>query len=240
MVVAFARRRQKLRRVYPALVPQFDIETTAQGLGVGQFLDAREIQRLSAFELRLSERQFRVALRAAERAIYDVVDPVREAPQLRDLAVQAAVEAGANWKVAVAACDRIALYALERRAQDPLSSRVLQGRLARMAQVIAWRREHAAEDARLYQDWKALGSLRRLAEREGVTLKVVRGAVDRERRRRADAALGLRPRSFKEWRREYLARLGLLPTYVQKLPQRFRERVSWEKPSPGRTPVSRK
>lgn len=196
----------------------------------------------TAWALRLSEPQFRCALRAVERAIYDLEAPTRDTTILHDIAVQAACEVGANWKAAVRAADRIAFFALHRRSSDPLRSKVLQGRLARMAQVFAWRASHADEDRRLYRAWRELGSLRELARLEGATLKVIRGAVDRERRRLADAALGIRtPRSYHEWRRHYLDLLGLFPAYVPVLRREFRERVDWAKApaSAGRT-VSRK
>ena len=146
-----------------------------------------------------------------ERAVF--LRGVREVRALQDVAAEAAVRAGAGLRVALDRMSAIALYVLERRALDPLGSRVLQGSLKRGIRTRRWRERHAARDANIYRTRRRdLLSQRDLAERFALTRAQIRGTLYREIQRLKELRDGTWL-PFVERQRRWLIDRGLAPAH---------------------------
>lgn len=133
----------------------------------------------------LTRRAFRAAMLEVERAVFlrGLYQGKRE--ELLTIARDAAIRAGMSSADLEddeigTGLDRLVIYVLERRAFDPLSSRVLHGSIGARIRWRRWREQHADRDREILEIRKReLLSQRELAERFGLTRKQVRGAIAR-------------------------------------------------------------
>ena len=175
----------------------------------------------------LSRRQFRAAMLEVERAVflrgmwYGSTAWRREGgradleAELRTIAAEGAIRAGARMSGAFARADKIVFYVLGRRALDPLGSRVLQGSLKRAIRTRRWRERHAGSDALIYRTRRRdLLSQRGLASKFSLTRAQIRGALTRELQRLRDLADDVF-QTLRERQRRWLIDVGLAPPHWQ-------------------------
>ena len=135
--------------------------------------------------------------------------------ELRTIAAEGAVRAGARMSAAFARADKIVRYVLERRALDPLGSRVLQGSLKRAIRTRRWRERHAGRDASIYRTRRRdFLSQRGLASKFGLTRAQIRGALVREITRLREIADDVFE-TLRERQRRWLIDVGLAPPHWQ-------------------------